>query len=72
MNDEASSSDRAGPSGHHDTNIEDVAHTPAQITARRKKNRENFNKRRGELLDDLLRNIDLLVYAELSAIYYME
>lgn len=72
MNDEPSSSDRAGPSGNHDTTVEDGVPTPAQIAARKKKNRENFSVRKGELLDGLLRNIDLLVYAELSAIYYME
>ncbi|EME38321.1 hypothetical protein DOTSEDRAFT_75767 [Dothistroma septosporum NZE10] len=73
MNDELSSSERAGPSGsHHDDTAQHEVLTPAQIVARRKKNRENFNKRRGELLDDLSRNIDLLVYAELSAIYYMD
>ncbi|KAF2164379.1 hypothetical protein M409DRAFT_25257 [Zasmidium cellare ATCC 36951] len=43
-----------------------------QIEERRKKNRENFNKRRGELLDDLIKSVDLLVYAELSTIYYMD
>lgn len=31
-----------------------------------------FKKKRGELLDDLLRGLDILVYAELSVIYYME
>ena len=39
---------------------------------RRKQNRQMFNKKRGELLDDFLRNLDILVYAELSAIYYMD
>jgi hypothetical protein len=31
-----------------------------------------FNKKRVHLLDDLIYNLDLLVYAQLSAIYYME
>ena len=39
---------------------------------RRKSNREMFNKKRVQLLDDLIYNLDLLVYAQLSAIYYME
>ena len=46
--------------------------TAAELVERRKKNREMFNKKRGELLDDLLRNLDILIYAELSTIYYME
>lgn len=51
---------------------QDGTPTVAQIEERRKKNREMFNKKRGQLLDDLLYNLDLLVYAQLSAIYYME
>lgn len=43
-----------------------------QLAARRKKNRQLFNRKRGELLDDLLRNFDTLIYAELSTIYYMD
>lgn len=39
---------------------------------RRRKNRSMFNKKRGELLDDLLRSLDILIYAELSTVYYME
>lgn len=31
-----------------------------------------FSRKRGELLDDVLRNLDILVYAELSTVYYME
>jgi hypothetical protein len=37
-----------------------------------KRNKAAFNKKRDAFLQDLLRNIDLLIYAELSAIYYME
>ena len=59
-----------GDSAHD--NEQDVPLTAAEIADRRRRNRENFNKRRGELLDDLIRSIDLLVFAELSAIYYME
>jgi hypothetical protein len=29
-------------------------------------------RKRGELMDDALRHLDILVYAELSVIYYME
>ena len=43
----------------------------AQVEQRRK-NRELFNKKRGELLDDLIRCLDFLVYAQLSTIYHLE
>lgn len=56
------------PSGA-ENNVEAAA---IDIAARKRQNREAFNRKRGELLDDVLRNLDLLVYAELSAIYYME
>ena len=46
--------------------------TAAQIEKRRKENRDTFNRKRGQLLDDLIYNMDVLVYAQLSAIYYME
>ncbi|PNS19041.1 hypothetical protein CAC42_1777 [Sphaceloma murrayae] len=36
------------------------------------KPRHLFNARRATLLTDLIRSLDLLVYAELSAIYYMD
>lgn len=67
MNDEPSSSS-APPRPLQD----DPPPTPSQITARRKKNRENFNRRRGDLLDDLLRSLDVLTYAELGVVYYMD
>lgn len=71
MNDEPSSSTAHG-------HLEDGPDKPeaaaaaAELAERRKKNRQMFNRKRGDLLDDLLRNLDILVYAELSAIYYME
>jgi hypothetical protein len=37
-----------------------------------KRNREYLLRKRGELMDDALRHLDILVYAELSVIYYME
>ncbi|KAK3675707.1 hypothetical protein LTR78_004348 [Recurvomyces mirabilis] len=46
--------------------------TAAQLAERKKNNRQLFNRKRGDLLDDVLRNLDILVYAELSAIYYMD
>lgn len=46
---------------------------PAEEIAERRKNfRNQFNRKRGVLLEDLLRQLDILVYAELSAIYHME
>ena len=48
------------------------APTTAELAERKKKNRKMFNKKRGELLEDLCRNLDILIYAELSTVYYME
>lgn len=79
MNDEASSSaatpaaSAAAPASksrrHGD---EEPASTAAELAERRKKSRQLFNRKRGERLDDLLANLDMLVYAELSVIYYLE
>ncbi|KAL1311093.1 hypothetical protein AAFC00_001300 [Neodothiora populina] len=49
------------------------SHMSARTTReRRKKNRLLFNKKRAHFLKDHLRNLDLLIYAELAAIYYMD
>lgn len=74
MNDEASSSAAASGSRHHaDAQYAaEAAPTAAEVKESRNKSRLLFNKKRGELLDDLLRNLDILIYAELSVIYYME
>ncbi|KAK4499619.1 hypothetical protein PRZ48_010137 [Zasmidium cellare] len=71
MNDEPSSSAQPAAQPQDDA-PPDALPTAKQLQERRKKNRENFNKRRGELLDDLIKSVDLLVYAELSTIYYMD
>jgi hypothetical protein len=77
MNDEPASDTSAGPASvrhpefHHDEATE-RRRVAAELEKRRKTNRENFNRKRGEFLDDLLRSLDVLVYAELSTIYYME
>lgn len=69
----SSSAAAADPSNDgHDGRPQDAPPTAADQAQKRRKNREMFNKKRGELLDDLLRKLDILVYAELSAIYYME
>lgn len=49
-----------------------VQHGAAHLTDHRKRLRDLFNRKRVDLLDDLIRNLDILVYAELSIIYYME
>lgn len=50
----------------------EAAPTAAELAQRRKKNRQMFNRKRGDLLDNLLRDVDMLIYVELSVIYYME
>ena len=72
MNDEASSSAAAYPPHEDGQRAPEAAPTEAEIAEKRKENRQLFNKKRGALLDDLLRNLDILVYAQLSVIYYME
>lgn len=78
MNDEPAPSAAAASSSRVPNELatddvrQDGEPTAAQIEAQRKKNREMFNKKRVFLLDDLLYNLDVLVYAQLSAIYYME
>ena len=71
MSDEPSSS-AAAASNAVDEPEQDVPLTATQLAEKRKKNRQMFNRKRGELLDDLTRNLDILIYAELSAVYYME
>nr|OQO26446.1 hypothetical protein B0A51_06827 [Rachicladosporium sp. CCFEE 5018] len=46
--------------------------TPTQLKERQKANRQTFNRKRGSLLEDLIKQLDILVYAELSCIYYMD
>ncbi|KAK0260023.1 hypothetical protein B0A54_09507 [Friedmanniomyces endolithicus] len=74
MSDEASSSAAAVDSldDIQDGRPHDALPTAADLARKRRKNRQLFNKKRGELLDDLLRSVDILVYAELSTIYYMD
>lgn len=71
MSDEASSS--VGTTHyHHASPDQGRPLTAAELAERRKKNRQTFNRKRGDLLEDLLRSVDILVYAQLSAIYYLE
>lgn len=56
-------------------NHEPASSLPLDDATRRERlqrNKATFNKKRDAFLQDLLRNIDLLIYAELSAVYYME
>jgi hypothetical protein len=72
MNDEPSSSSSGARTNHGLDIPQEAAPTAAELAERRKKNRQMFNRKRGELLDDLLRTLDILIYAELSTIYYMD
>lgn len=74
MNDESQPSSSAAAARHGEKRggAPETAPTAVELADRRKKSRRMFNRKRGELLDDLLRNLDILVYAHLSAIYYME
>lgn len=77
MSDESSSVDAASssqpvPSHIDEGGVQDVLPSAAGVEERRNRNRQMFNRKRVELLDDLIRNLDILVYAELSTIYYME
>ncbi|OQO00423.1 hypothetical protein B0A48_13772 [Cryoendolithus antarcticus] len=74
MNDEAApeaSSSRLH-AGSHAAAPEANTLTPTQLKERQKANRQTFNRKRGSLLEDLIKQLDILVYAELSCIYYMD
>jgi hypothetical protein len=62
---------RSSQSSTHDDTAADASESDA-ATILQRKNREYLVRKRGELMDDALRNLDVLVYAELSVIYYME
>lgn len=69
----ASSSSAADNTNDHGRQTQpEAAPTATELAQRKKQNRQMFNRKRGELLDNLLRDVDMLIYAELSAIYYME
>lgn len=40
--------------------------------SRQKQRRNAQNKKRAELLDHLLRSLDIVIYCELATVYYME
>ncbi|KAK5108844.1 hypothetical protein LTR62_007734 [Meristemomyces frigidus] len=73
MSEEASSSAAAYTPEHtQHASFAQTTPSPAQVAEQRKTNRQLFNRKRGDLLDDVLKNLDMLIYAELSAVYYME
>ncbi|KAI4718832.1 DUF1746-domain-containing protein [Aureobasidium sp. EXF-10727] len=56
-------------------NHESASSLPLDDATRRERvqrNKATFNKKRDAFLQDVLRSIDLLIYAELSAVYYMD
>jgi len=59
---------------HHTTSTEDgdPGTGGGAVRERRQRNRKLFNKKREAFLADLMRNVDILIYAELSTVYYME
>jgi len=77
MSDEPASSatrgDTSSDNGTADSHRQS-SHASARNAAveRRQRNRRLFNKKREAFLADLMRDVDILVYAELSAVYYME
>ncbi|GAB7343433.1 hypothetical protein MBLNU457_1460t1 [Dothideomycetes sp. NU457] len=74
MSDEPSSSTAA-----HQTTTDNVTRNESRVSSgrdaaheRRQRNKRLFNKKREAFLADLMRNVDILIYAELSVIYYMD
>jgi len=74
MNDEPSASASSSRLANilDERSVEDAPPTAAQLAERRKNNRDQFNRKRRQLLDDLIHNLDVLIYAEASAIYYLD
>lgn len=81
MSDDAASSSAAAASSstthqhhyyHPADDGEDRQQAAAQMAERQRKNRQLFNKKHGDLLADLQRELDINIYAQLSIIYYME
>ena len=69
MSDEPSSS-TARP--HTTTAGDGTSSTSSALRERRQRNRKLFNKKREAFLADLMRNVDILIYAELTTVYHME
>lgn len=69
MSDEPSASTARQAADHGQPNEPSAA---LAIQKKRERNRRAFNKKRESLLADLMRGVDILVYAELSIIYHME
>lgn len=77
MSDEASSSSAAGPSGrledrdHATTSAPAPGETP-EDRAQWQGRKSAASSKRLECLDDILRSLDLVIYAEIAALYYLE
>ncbi|KAL9088726.1 MAG: hypothetical protein Q9165_006035 [Trypethelium subeluteriae] len=44
----------------------------SRVRKHRERNKRMFNRKKAEFLDDMLRSLDLMIYAELSTVYYMD
>jgi hypothetical protein len=78
MNDDPSASSstdpaRTGPNLDAQSSTDVERHNRRNDQQVRQRNwRTAQNKKRAEFMDDLLRNFDILIYTQLSVIYYME
>ncbi|KAI9687219.1 MAG: hypothetical protein M1822_002262 [Bathelium mastoideum] len=77
MNDEPSSSPAANQSANDNAQAtgsseRHVDNSATQVRKHRERNKRMFNRKRAEFLEDILRAFDLIIYAELSAVYYMD
>lgn len=72
MQDEPSGTASTARDERNAINDDPQAATNGATRDRRKRNRLLFNKKREHFLKDYLRNLDVLIYAELAAVYYME
>lgn len=75
MSDEPSSSTAASSANPNDADVSTrpgIVPAEDELKARRKRNSQMVSRKRSELLSDLLTGVDVLVYAELSVVYYME
>lgn len=77
MSDEASSSSAARHSGlvedrdHASTSVSALGETP-EDRAERQGRKSAASSKRLECIDDILRSLDLVIYAEIAALYYLE
>ena len=70
MNDEPSES--SVPQSSLPVLADEVAEMEDRDSSSLQEKKQRARKKRLEYLDDMLRNFDILIYAELSAVYYLE